>query len=80
LSLEIEIANNGKVTTFLTPKLYLVDLAGSERASSAESKGVRLKEGSNINKSLLSLGNCITVLSSAGKNELQIIQKILSFF
>lgn len=41
-------------------KLFLVDLAGSERA--AQSKGPRLQEGSNINRSLLALGNCITSL------------------
>lgn len=35
-------------------KLSMVDLAGSERASS--NKGMRFKEGSNINKSLLALG------------------------
>lgn len=59
----MEIENDGKMTTFFTPKLYMVDLAGSERASATESKGIRLKEGGNINKSLLSLGNCITILS-----------------
>ncbi|XP_050541845.1 kinesin-like protein KIF18A isoform X2 [Daktulosphaira vitifoliae] len=42
-------------------KLSMVDLAGSERASS--NKGMRFKEGSNINKSLLALGNCINNLS-----------------
>ena len=53
----------------MTPKLYMVDLAGSERASAtAESKNVRQKEGANINKSLLSLGNCINILSYAGLN------------
>lgn len=64
LSMEIESESNARVTTFFTPKLYMVDLAGSERASATESKGIRLKEGGNINKSLLSLGNCITVLSA----------------
>jgi kinesin family protein 18/19 len=36
-------------------------LAGSERAT--DNKGLRLQEGANINKSLLSLSNCITQLS-----------------
>ncbi|KAL4454190.1 hypothetical protein ABPG74_012147 [Tetrahymena malaccensis] len=67
LSIEIELCNDGQKTTFLTPKLYMVDLAGSERAAATESKGIRFKEGANINKSLLSLGNCITVLSSQGE-------------
>ncbi len=45
-------------------KLSLIDLAGSERASATNNRGVRLQEGANINKSLLSLANCINALSS----------------
>jgi kinesin family protein 18/19 len=49
-------------------KLSIVDLAGSERATNSESsKGPRQVEGSNINKSLLSLGNCINILSDKAK-------------
>jgi kinesin family protein 18/19 len=51
-----------------TAKLSLVDLAGSERASTAESKGMRMLEGSKINKSLLALGNCINMLSEKQRN------------
>jgi kinesin family protein 18/19 len=62
--LEIETSKNAIQTNYMTPKLYMVDLAGSERASAtSDSKLVRQKEGSNINKSLLSLGNCINILS-----------------
>ena len=43
-------------------KLSLIDLAGSERASKTKSTGKRLLEGGIINKSLLSLGNCINTL------------------
>ena len=43
-------------------KLNLIDLAGSERGSVAGTKGKRLREGANINKSLLALGNCINAL------------------
>lgn len=39
-------------------KLSLVDLAGSERAANTKNRGDRLKEGANINRSLLTLGNC----------------------
>jgi len=48
----------------LSPCVYsMVDLAGSERASKTENRGDRLKEGANINRSLLALGNCITALA-----------------
>ena len=46
-------------------KLSLIDLAGSERASVTNNKGMRLIEGANINKSLLTLGNCINALCEA---------------
>ncbi|XP_051992890.1 kinesin-like protein KIF16B isoform X2 [Xyrauchen texanus] len=44
-------------------KIHLVDLAGSERADATGATGVRLKEGSNINKSLVTLGNVISALA-----------------
>jgi hypothetical protein len=40
----------------------LIDLAGSERATNTTNLGERLREGANINKSLLALGNCINAL------------------
>uniref|UniRef100_A0A453RQJ1 Kinesin motor domain-containing protein n=1 Tax=Aegilops tauschii subsp. strangulata TaxID=200361 RepID=A0A453RQJ1_AEGTS len=39
-----------------------VDLAGSERASQTASAGMRLKEGSHINRSLLTLGKVVRQL------------------
>lgn len=44
-------------------RLNLVDLAGSERASKTEATGSRLKEGANINKSLMALGSVINALA-----------------
>ncbi|XP_077169666.1 kinesin-like protein KIF18B isoform X2 [Paroedura picta] len=46
-------------------KMSLIDLAGSERASVANTKGERLREGSNINRSLLALINVINALADA---------------
>uniref|UniRef100_A0A8D0N2M6 Kinesin-like protein n=1 Tax=Sus scrofa TaxID=9823 RepID=A0A8D0N2M6_PIG len=44
-------------------KMSLIDLAGSERASSTSAKGTRFIEGTNINRSLLALGNVINALA-----------------
>ncbi|KAH8812052.1 kinesin family protein-like protein [Xylogone sp. PMI_703] len=50
-------------TTERTARIRLVDLAGSERAKATEATGVRLREGSNINKSLTTLGRVIAALA-----------------
>ncbi|XP_037127361.1 kinesin-like protein KIF16B [Syngnathus acus] len=44
-------------------KIHLVDLAGSERADITQTSGIRLKEGANINKSLVTLGTVISALA-----------------
>uniref|UniRef100_A0AAR2M4U1 Kinesin-like protein KIF16B n=1 Tax=Pygocentrus nattereri TaxID=42514 RepID=A0AAR2M4U1_PYGNA len=49
-------------------KIHLVDLAGSERADATGATGVRLKEGGNINKSLVTLGNVISALADMSQN------------
>lgn len=49
-------------------QLNLVDLAGSEGASKTQAEGIRLREGKNINKSLLALSNVINKLSQ-GSNQ-----------
>ena len=51
--------------------INLVDLAGSERSGATGATGDRLKEGCNINKSLLILGNVINCLAdkAIGKNK-----------
>lgn len=51
----------------LCGKLSLIDLAGSERGSVTENRGVRLMEGAKINRSLLSLANCINALGDKSK-------------
>lgn len=57
-----------KTSTKRTVKLSMIDLAGSERAQSTKCKGLRFKEGANINRSLLSLGNCINKLADGCKH------------
>ncbi|KAJ5227148.1 uncharacterized protein N7469_007154 [Penicillium citrinum] len=54
-------------TTERTARIRLVDLAGSERAKSTEATGARLREGSNINKSLTTLGRVIAALADPKK-------------
>ena len=44
-------------------KMSLIDLAGSERATVTTNRGARFREGANINRSLLALGNCINALA-----------------
>lgn len=58
-----QILIEGKNRNEKTSVINLVDLAGSERASSTGATGDRLKEGGNINRSLLILGNVINALA-----------------
>ncbi|KAL6507467.1 Kinesin-like protein KIN-8B [Orobanche gracilis] len=51
-------------------KLALVDLAGSERASETNTGGQKLRDGANINRSLLALANCINALGKQQKKGL----------
>jgi kinesin family protein 4/21/27 len=52
-----------KADEFTVAKFHFVDLAGSERAKKTGATGSILKEGININKSLLALGNVISALT-----------------
>ncbi|CAL0332163.1 unnamed protein product [Lupinus luteus] len=52
------------VTHFRFARLNLVDLAGSERQKSSGAEGERLKEATNINKSLSTLGCSLETLST----------------
>ncbi|KAM5221785.1 chromosome-associated kinesin KIF4A isoform 2-T2 [Ctenodactylus gundi] len=57
---------NDKTSSFRS-KLHLVDLAGSERQKKTKAEGDRLKEGININRGLLCLGNVISALGDDKK-------------
>lgn len=50
-------------------KFHFVDLAGSERIKRTHATGQGVKEGININKGLLILGNVISALASQGKKK-----------
>jgi kinesin family protein 18/19 len=53
----------GLSTDVRIAKMSLIDLAGSERATVTKNHGARFREGANINRSLLALGNCINALA-----------------
>ncbi|KAL3674639.1 hypothetical protein V7S43_000580 [Phytophthora oleae] len=57
---DVRAAEGGTETRF--SKFHLVDLAGSERVRRTNSEGARFKEGVNINRGLLALGNVINAL------------------
>uniref|UniRef100_A0A671KPY3 Kinesin-like protein KIF1C n=1 Tax=Sinocyclocheilus anshuiensis TaxID=1608454 RepID=A0A671KPY3_9TELE len=61
--------NMTSLDTEKVSKISLVDLAGSERADSSGAKGMRLKEGANINKSLTTLGKVISALADMGSKK-----------
>ena len=63
--INIEFEKEGKKYSSI---LNLIDLAGSENVSKAKCEGIRIKEGGNINKSLLALSNVINKLSNNNKN------------
>ncbi len=64
----IQAKVENEIPVEIMSKLHLVDLAGSERASpDFKYDKKQLKEGSNINKSLVSLGNVISILAENTK-------------
>ncbi|KAI0514286.1 hypothetical protein KFK09_010321 [Dendrobium nobile] len=67
LRLTVESSAREFRASSLAATVNFVDLAGSERASQTLSAGTRLKEGSHINRSLLTLGTVIRKLSN-GRN------------
>ena len=65
-------SNGPSVTTVSKPevrksKFHFVDLAGSERAKRTKAEGQQFKEGIDINKGLLALGNVISALGDEQK-------------
>ncbi|WWC61865.1 uncharacterized protein I303_104450 [Kwoniella dejecticola CBS 10117] len=57
---DVDVAKSTVRQTSTSATLSIIDLAGSEKAS--VNRGQRMKEGANINKSLLALSGCISAL------------------
>jgi hypothetical protein len=51
--------------------MRIVDLAGSERLSKSNSEGLRMEEAKVINKSIATLGNCVTALALKTQQQLR---------
>ncbi|EFX74314.1 hypothetical protein DAPPUDRAFT_129226 [Daphnia pulex] len=59
---------SGLSNNFKVAKMSLIDLAGSERGCATGHTGERFREGNNINRSLLALGNCINALAEGRRH------------
>ncbi|XP_033057280.1 chromosome-associated kinesin KIF4A [Trachypithecus francoisi] len=66
-TISIEQRKKSDKNSSFRSKLHLVDLAGSERQKKTKAEGDRLKEGKNINRGLLCLGNVISALGDDKK-------------
>ncbi|CAG9765699.1 unnamed protein product [Ceutorhynchus assimilis] len=60
-------------------KLHLVDLAGNERAGSRGYGPSRFREGANINKSLVALGNVISTLADQSRSSFNSRNKFVPY-
>lgn len=60
---------NRYVGKVMRGKLAMVDLAGSERAAETNNAGQKLRDGANINRSLLALANCINALGKSASKK-----------
>lgn len=67
MTLYIESYDSESGALKTTGKISFVDLAGSEKVKDSQATGATLTETLSINKSLLTLGNCISCLSDKSK-------------
>uniref|UniRef100_UPI00358F0238 kinesin-like protein KIF20A n=1 Tax=Myxine glutinosa TaxID=7769 RepID=UPI00358F0238 len=75
----LRISENEHGQDVTVSELNLCDLAGSECPSRSDTTGDRLKEGGNINASLMTLGKCIHALRSNQFGCLQRFRKVVPF-
>ncbi|XP_005097334.1 chromosome-associated kinesin KIF4A isoform X2 [Aplysia californica] len=66
-TLNIDQKKKSDMNDYCRVKFHMVDLAGSERCKRTQAEGDRFKEGVNINKGLLALGNVISALGDEGE-------------
>ena len=69
LTIKIESFNHSNPSHILCSKIELVDLAGSERIGQTGTEGKSAKESIDINKSLFTLRQVISILADANKNK-----------
>ena len=74
-----QIKNIGTIKISKLSKINLVDLIGSERQKSTEATVDRLKEGNNINKSFLVLGNVINTLADKAMGKKKMFYLLIVF-
>jgi hypothetical protein len=68
LSVRVESVDHRNPSHMLSSRIDLVDLAGSERIGLTGTEGKLAKESIDINKSLFTLRQVISVLSESRKN------------
>ncbi|KEG13186.1 putative kinesin [Trypanosoma grayi] len=67
LTLEVEVKDTVDASQGTIGRIRFCDLAGSERAAGTSNSGIRLREGGNINRSLLALGAVVQALAQRKK-------------
>ncbi|BET02482.1 KISc [Nesidiocoris tenuis] len=67
-TINFKIVKKDNPKEVMASKFHLVDLAGSERSKKTGATGDRFKEGININKGLLVLGNVISQLCEGNQS------------
>ncbi|ORC88522.1 putative kinesin [Trypanosoma theileri] len=68
LTMEVEVKDRVDATLGTVGRIRFCDLAGSERAAGTSNSGIRLREGGNINRSLLALAAVVQALAQRKKH------------
>ncbi|KAH9599805.1 Kinesin motor domain [Trypanosoma melophagium] len=68
LTVEVKVKDRVDASLGTVGRIRFCDLAGSERAAGTTNSGIRLREGGNINRSLLALGAVVQALAQRKKH------------